>query len=110
MRYTTYEPQQSIFETRVKPSILSQDEWQIWLEFNRGMAINQVAKIWQMPIYDVNQIFTKCVDALRNEPAPVEPRFEPLCWEDAAQRRNAIIARFEAAPIVDGYKLIMSEL
>lgn len=110
MRYTTYEPQQNVYENKVKPLILSYEDWQMWLEFNRGMEIKDIARINQITYNEVNKAFRRCVQALNYSPVLDEPRYEPTCWKEAFGRKMSIIERFNTAPVVDGCKLVMSEL
>ena len=110
MRYTTYEPQQNVYENKVKPAILTQEDWQIWLEFNRGMSVHEIARIYSIKLFEVQKAFNRCVQALRDAPALDEPRYEPTCWEEAFGRKMSIIQRFYAAPVEDGCKRVMSEL
>lgn len=110
MKYTTYEPQQNVYESRVKPSILSDTQWGIWIEFNRGLTMREISKIYGKTIHQVNKIFDECVYALKVSPAEFQQSFEPTCWQQAFTRKMAIIKRFNDAPVVDGCKRVMSEL
>lgn len=110
MKYTLYEPQQNVYEVLVKPSIIEPDEWQVWLEFNRGMELTQIAKIHQLTMNELRKVLNVCVAMLRVEPAKPEQTEDVFSWEEALGRRIRIQSKLESAPIVDGCKIISSDV
>lgn len=110
MKYALYEPQRNVYESLIKPSIIQPNDWQVWLEFNRGMKVHEIARINKFTMHELQKVLSKVVAQLRIEPAKPERVEDVFSWEEALARRIRIQQKYKSAPIVDGYKRIRSDV
>jgi len=94
----------------LRPVDISEFNWQVWCEYQSGMFKFEIARKHDLTTEHIASIIEGVISALRDSKPTHYSSEEFISWEAAQRFRELIREKFIKAPIINGRKIIMSEL
>lgn len=94
----------------LRPVDISEFNWQVWCEYQSGMFKFEIARKHYLTTEQIGIIIEGVISALRDAKPTYYSSQEFISWEAAQRFRELIREKFIKAPIINGRKIIMSEL
>jgi len=94
----------------LRPINISEFNWQVWCEYQSGMFKFEIGQRHHLSSDEVAMIIEGVISSIRDKTPVFYPTQEYTTWQGAERFRALIREKFIKAPIVNGRKIIMSEL
>jgi hypothetical protein len=96
--------------TMLRPTNISEFNWQVWTEYQSGMFKFEIGTKHFLKVEEVSSIIENVISSIKDKKHTIYPMEEFTSWKSAQQFRELIREKFYKAPVINGNKIIMSEL
>jgi hypothetical protein len=94
----------------LRPVDISEFNWQVWTDYQSGVFKFEIARKNFLTTEQVSSIIDGVMTTLRGKSSAVNSEHDFLSWESAKKFRKLIRDKFTKAPVINGNKIIMSEV